>query len=323
MAKCLRFKHLPDPNAQQNNNPIYRGSPTLVKTVQNGKLYTVGNGEDSFYIAHIWGSPYDMGKAHGQLLGIRAVNMMNKVWEYLEEQIVQAINGTVNIFKPWFLKDVANMGYFLEEAKGVADGSGADLKKILRIHMIGELTLELLIGAMMVTVYHPTNGHAFANFGWTGWIGSITGVSSTRLAISEIGVSFPDETFGQESRFGTPFTVRTLDNYSNIFRGIEYSASVSNFFDDKNIRPNAEWHPKIEDVVYWGMDWNCPAFNEVLAKQLNYHYGNITAENVIRDVVPIVQSGNLQVAIYDLTQNIAYLSNARGSNETGPKYAYE
>ena len=28
-----------------------------------------------------------------------------------------------------------------------------------------------------VTVYHPTegNGHAFANFGWTGWIGSITG----------------------------------------------------------------------------------------------------------------------------------------------------
>ena len=28
-----------------------------------------------------------------------------------------------------------------------------------------------------VTVYHPIegNGHAFANFGWTGWIGSITG----------------------------------------------------------------------------------------------------------------------------------------------------
>ena len=27
------------------------------------------------------------------------------------------------------------------------------------------------------------------------------------MAISEIGVSFPDETFGEESRFGTPFTV--------------------------------------------------------------------------------------------------------------------
>ena len=60
-----------------------------------------------------------------------------------------------------------------------------------------------------VTVYHPNsgNGHAFANVGWTGWIGSITGISSYQLAISEIGVSFPDDTFGKESRFGTPFTV--------------------------------------------------------------------------------------------------------------------
>lgn len=33
------------------------------------------------------------------------------------------------------------------------------------------------------------------------------GVSSQRLAISEIGVSFPDDTFGEESRFGVPFTV--------------------------------------------------------------------------------------------------------------------
>lgn len=32
-----------------------------------------------------------------------------------------------------------------------------------------------------VTVYHPSqgNGHAFANVGWTGWIGSITGEDFT------------------------------------------------------------------------------------------------------------------------------------------------
>ena len=34
------------------------------------------------------------------------------------------------------------------------------------------------------------------------------GFSSQLMAISEIGVSFPDETFGHESRFGIPFTVR-------------------------------------------------------------------------------------------------------------------
>lgn len=82
-----------------------------------------------------------------------------------------------------------------------------------------------------ITVYHPNsdNGYAFANIGWTGWVGSITGdewsaipidsaafilhslfigISSQKISISEIGVSFPDETFGKESRFGIPFTVR-------------------------------------------------------------------------------------------------------------------
>ena len=33
------------------------------------------------------------------------------------------------------------------------------------------------------------------------------GMSSRKLAISEIGVTFPDDTFGKESRFGIPFTV--------------------------------------------------------------------------------------------------------------------
>ena len=62
---------------------------------------------------------------------------------------------------------------------------------------------------------------SFANVGWTGWIGSITGMSEVNTAISEIGVSFPDATFGKESRFGVPFTFilrdilqfdRTLDD---------------------------------------------------------------------------------------------------------------
>ena len=65
-----------------------------------------------------------------------------------------------------------------------------------------------------VTFYHSMNekqGNSFANVGWTGWIGSITGMSEKQLAISEIGVSFPDETFGRESRFGVPFTFLLRD----------------------------------------------------------------------------------------------------------------
>lgn len=35
------------------------------------------------------GKPYDWGKAQGQLLGEKAVKMMDAVWEYLEDQVVR------------------------------------------------------------------------------------------------------------------------------------------------------------------------------------------------------------------------------------------
>ena len=37
------------------------------------------------------------------------------------------------------------------------------------------------------------------------------GISSKQIAISEIGVTFPDETFGNTSRFGVPFTFLLRD----------------------------------------------------------------------------------------------------------------
>lgn len=36
-------------------NPIYTDAPRFVKSVVNGKLYTVGTGEDAFDIVHVWG----------------------------------------------------------------------------------------------------------------------------------------------------------------------------------------------------------------------------------------------------------------------------
>lgn len=71
------------------------------------------------------------------------------------------------------------------------------------------------------------------------------------------------------------------------------------------------------------MDWICPGYNQVLSEQIKKYYGSITPENVIKNIVSIVQTGNLQVAVYDLTNGVAYLSNAAATYESGPKYAYE
>lgn len=184
-----------------------------------------------------------------------------------------------------------------------------------------------------VTVYHASaaNENSFALVGMVGFIGGLTGMSDKQLGISEIGVSYPDATFGSQSRFGLPFifllrdilqlrlsavcfrsrltggrgsvvlltrrfdqtvddaisrmadTQRTCDlilavgdgNVSDVdpfvclfvfkhnrstqlgeVRGFQYSDSVLNVFDDRNMRPtNDTWHFRIPEMVYWGMDW--------------------------------------------------------------------
>lgn len=276
--------------------------------------------------------------------------------------------------------------YFFQELQGLADGAGLDYQTILRIHMIGELTQGdcSMYGAWgkatastgktfqlraldwdvdgpfknyaAVVVYHPNsdNGHAFANVGFIGWVGALTGQSSAQMGISEIGVSYPDSTFGSESRIGVPFTflLRDILQFDNsyqdaitritnstrtcdlilgagdgkaaTFRGFQYSHSVANVIADYNLIPvNDTWHPKIPNIVYFGMDWDCPSYNQMLASRLNYYYGNITAENTIYGITSIVQTGDVHIGIYDLTDSILYVSFAAAVNQTGPPMAYD
>ena len=52
-----------------------------------------------------------------------------------------------------------------------------------------------------------------------------------------------------------------------------------------------------------GIDWLCPAYNEVL--------------------VSIVQTGDLHIAVYDLPNEILFVSNAGADSESGPLHAYD
>jgi len=71
------------------------------------------------------------------------------------------------------------------------------------------------------------------------------------------------------------------------------------------------------------MDWLCPGFNEVMARQLDAYHGNLTAPLTVSHIVPIVQTGDLHIAIYDHQDSYLYVANARGEGETGPPMAYD
>ena len=43
-----------------------------------------------------------------------------------------------------------------------------------------------------------------------------------------------------------------------MMNGIQYSASVANFMNDTNQMPLESWHPRLPNIVYFGMDWLCP-----------------------------------------------------------------
>jgi hypothetical protein len=206
-----------------------------------------------------------------------------------------------------------------------------------------------------ITVYHALNSseNSYVSLGWSGWIASLSGVNDKQMSIHQIGASFPDASFGNMSSSGVPFTHilrdilqfdstrldglsrfasahRTSDHIMGIgsgvdrlFNSVEYSASVCGIMDDKNLRPVASWHERIDSIVYHGMDWLCPGYSQPLHDQLVKHYGNITAETAIRDIMSIVQTGDLHVYVADLVNMVMWFAHGRADGASGPVNAYD
>ena len=185
-----------------------------------------------------------------------------------------------------------------------------------------------------VTVYHPTTpgAHPFTNVGLLGFIGAFTGQSSAQMGVSEIGVSYPDqEHFGSESFAGIPFvfllrdvlefdttvfeSVQRLqganrtcdlilgvgDGKAKTARGFAYSSSELFVYDDTNLEPyNATpdtWHPRFQDLIYWGMDWLCPGYSRPLAAEISKAWGKLTPQIIITDIAARVQTGDVHAAV--------------------------
>ena len=51
-----------------------------------------------------------MGHAHGTIVRSKMTSMLNGVYDYLEQQAAQALNGTAHHLKPWVVDLVADVG---------------------------------------------------------------------------------------------------------------------------------------------------------------------------------------------------------------------
>jgi len=279
--------------------------------------------------------------------------------------------------------------------QGMADGSGLSYEEIHRMNMIPEITkascsffgawgeattggktfqlraLDYVTDAKsftdnpLVVVYHPSaeDEVAHAAVSWPGLTGVLTGFTAAHLGISEIGVTYPDDSFGQgtdntpaEKVKGQPWMsvlkdvaskahnvdealkiIEDADRTCNLIigvgdgnagnaYGVEYSGYVAVPYNDTTLLPNNDtWHPQIPSVVYNGMDWLCPNFDIALHDQLVKYHGQIDENVVVTNILPTVQTGNLHVAVADLTDMNWHISFARRTtaDPSEPMNGYE
>ena len=152
-AFCGNDSSLGDPNL----HPIDDKPPQLISTVENGSLYTVGTGDDQFWLIHVWGNNgYDYGFAYGTLLKEQITQFLPRAWAHFEQEVMEDLDKLK--LPKWFEEIIANKGLafaldfqntlvekyidkeIYQEMRGIADATNQDYYVIRRLHMIGEIT---------------------------------------------------------------------------------------------------------------------------------------------------------------------------------------
>ena len=258
----------------------------------------------------------------------------------------------------------------LQEMEGLADASGVPLQVIHRMHAIpdlGETSCSGLVaketatrdghvyqlrildyGANfnlqrrpLITVYHSNDANAFANIGWIGFVGVISGVNDKGVAISEMGFGNPPG----ETLAGTPMPfllknvlrfANTADDGAAIVRAAPRTNSYIYFFGDKNLgaigmitsaQRCLSYHANERDVLKVA-DHTLPQYRDVVygghyeikqSELVSKMRGTIDAETLQGLAKQIAMKSNLQTVIYDLTGDKIWVANRKDTTRAADR----
>jgi len=125
---------------------------TLVAAVPNGKLFRDDQVNPPMHFIHVYGTPYEMGFAMGQLVRDKMPAFIEGVYKYLDSEIEHYLPNAPQ----WVLDLIEKVGVlglldltaewtkpytpqrFTDELRGLAAGSGVDEQTLLRVNMIPE-----------------------------------------------------------------------------------------------------------------------------------------------------------------------------------------
>jgi len=181
-----------------------------------GYRSVIADGSRNITVCVVKGTPYEMGKALGQLTKEESQNMVGRIMMAVQSEGAEFSNE--NLDKAWNTTAPYISEHIKEELRGLAEGTEIPLQTIQRSHMIpliaeyscssialwgpatknGDLyitrnldwEMELLAhDYATVVVYFPKDGIPHVNLGFAGYIGCNTGFNAAGIALAEMGDS--------------------------------------------------------------------------------------------------------------------------------------
>lgn len=237
---------------------------TLIAREGNGYLERVG---ETQLVLHVKGTPREMGYQHGVLLKDHIRQMVETLHSKIAEMSDVPDIGTANMmFDTVWRKQLPYMPQrFIDEMKGLAEGCGLPFNEIRRANTIPEffhcsgfavfggatvdgtlyhgrvLDYGVSLGYQdhaVVTIAEPDGYIPFVTVGYSGFIGSVTGMNLHGVAFGEMGGK------GQGKWDGAPMSflmrrgmeeAETLDEAKSIFRDTKRTCEYFYVISDSKI----------------------------------------------------------------------------------------
>lgn len=205
--------------------------------------------------------------------------------------------------------------------------------------------LSLLHEYPLITVCRPNDGGVpFANIGWVGFLGAVSGMNAEKITLGEMGYKDPEG----ETLDGIPMTFMLRDvlsgahNLADVRRIIRDARGTNSYVflmtDGKTgegelyvkdrtrflvfpknteIKDNKQHVVPIADTVYGGH------YNDRMQELLSKHHGALTPELFMDEIIPkIAMKSNFQNVIYQPGKERFWVSNAASKDEWAASQPY-
>lgn len=293
---------------------------------EHGPAYLEQVGESR--VLHLKGTHYEMGVQHGTLMkeeiikGARLMRMVGKIgWKK---------DFDASIAEAWRRTSPHIPEKYKDEMRGMAEATGLPLEHVQELSVFPELfhcsgfavwgkaTADgaLLHGRVLdymrevglhkwalLIVQEPENGHAFANVGYSGLLGSVTGMNDQGVAVGEMGGGGAEQWDGMPMAFLVREileTAGTLEQAQTLMRETPRTCQYYYVFSDAKadngrgaavgvaaepdllafIGPN-EHHPRLPRPMEDAVLLSAGGRYQCLADRVEKIYGTITVQKAL------------------------------------------